>query len=267
MRRLTSLVVAFALVLTFAVPPKKAEAQFAVYDAINWIENALQVLQQVYEIYQRYQQLYNDYQRYATMVKNLEQFDELTFANLLGLTEAINEILQYGEALGHTLEDIDSQFAETFPGYESILNEEWLAIFEYRNRRALDTLHQSMNAIHLVSEEVVGAQDMLSRLAQDAEAADGNIEALTAANEFLHHQSGQLVTISQQLSVLANVQAVYWGYKVDQEAADRATASEWIENGAGEVPPYDGLTGVRGVPDDWPWPCFGCGRSLRRAGR
>ena len=267
MRRLTSLVVAFALLLTFAVPPKRAEAQFAVYDAINWIENALQVIQQLYEIYQRYEQIYNDYQRYATMVQNLDEFDELSFQSLLGLTAAINDIIQYGESLGHTLEDIDAQFAETFPGYESILDEEWLEIFQYRNRRTLDTLRYSMDALHRISWNTIPAQDILERIAQDAENADGNVKALSAANEFLHHQSGQLAKISQQLSLQTNVQAIYWAYKVDQEAADRATTSEWITNGALPVPPYEGAAGVRGVPEGWPWPCFGCGRSLRGGGR
>lgn len=267
MRRLTSLVVALALVLTFAVPPKRAEAQFAVYDAINWIENALQVIQQAYEIYQRYAQLVNDYQRYATMIQNLEQFDELTFQNLVGLTEAVNDILKYGESLGHTLEDIDAQFAETFPGYESILNHEWLAIFEHRNRRTLDTLRYSMDALHRISWNTIPAQDVLDELRQDAEAADGNVEALSAANEYLHHQSAQIAKISQELSLQTNVQAIYWAYKVDQEAADRATTSEWISNGALPVPPYDGYSGVRGVPGGWPWPCYGCSRSARRAGR
>ena len=74
MRRLKHGIVCFVLLLLcqFAVPPK-AQAQVAVEDFLNWVENALQVIQQAYEIYQKYMQLYNDYQRYATMLKNLEQ--------------------------------------------------------------------------------------------------------------------------------------------------------------------------------------------------
>jgi P-type conjugative transfer protein TrbJ len=125
MRRLKHIVVA-CLCLTWStglVTPRPAKAQWLVYDAVNWIENATQVIQQVYEIYQQYEQLINDYQRYATMVKNLERFDELSFRSLVGLAVAVNDIIQYGESLGHTLDDIDAQFAETFPGYEPILEE------------------------------------------------------------------------------------------------------------------------------------------------
>ena len=96
MRRLKRTVAAFVCltVMTSVATPKRAEAQFAVYDALNWIENALQVIQQAYEIYQKYMQLYNDYQRYATMVKNLERFDELSFQNLVGLAAAVNDIIR-----------------------------------------------------------------------------------------------------------------------------------------------------------------------------
>ncbi len=115
MRRLKHIVVA-CLCLSLVsglVTPRPAKAQWLVYDAVNWIENATQVIQQVYEIYQQYEQLINDYQRYATMVKNLERFDELSFRSLVGLAVAVNDIIQYGESLGHTLDDIDAQFAET----------------------------------------------------------------------------------------------------------------------------------------------------------
>ncbi len=178
------------------------------------------------------------------MVKNLERFDELSFRNLVGLAAAVNDIIQYGESLGHTLYDIDAQFAETFPGYEPILEDDWLEIFEHRNRRTLDTLRYSLNALNRISWNSIPSQHILEGLAADAEAADGNVEALQAANEFLHHQAGQLAKISQQLSLQTNVQAVYWAYQVDREAADRATTSQWIANGVGEVPPYDSAGGV-----------------------
>ena len=61
------------------------------------------------------------------------------------------------------------------------------------------------------------------------------------------------------------MQAVYWAYQVDREAADRATTSQWIANGVGEVPPYESAAAVRGVPSDWPWPCYGC--RISAAGR
>lgn len=251
----------FAL-LSAGVAPRPARAQWLVYDAINWIENAAQVIQQVYEIYQRYQQLVNDYQRYVTMVKNLEHFDELTFQNLVGLAYAVNDILQYGESLGHTLYDLDEQFAETFPGYEPILQEDWLAVFEHRNRRTLDTLRYALGALHRIGENSIESQLILERLASDAHAADGNLEALQASNELLHHQGTQLAKISQQLAVQTNAQAVYWAYQVDREASDRATASQWIANGVGEVPPYESATASHGVPANWPWPCFGCSKMV-----
>jgi len=268
MRRLKQVTVCLCLLLLcqLAVPPR-AQSQVLVEDILNWVENALQVIQQAYEIYQKYQQLYNDYQRYATMLKNLEQFDELTFQNLIGLAYAVNDIIQYGYSLGHTLYDLDDQFAETFPGYEPILQSDWLATFEYRNRRTLDTLRYTLGALKRIADDSVEAHDILSRISGDAEAADGNLEALQAANEFLSVQGSQLAKISQQLSVQTNAQAVYWAYEVDREASDRATTSEWIANGVHEVPPYEGLSGARGVPAEWPWPCLNCGQAAAGGGR
>ena len=268
MRRMKHVIACFLLLLLcqVAVPPR-AQGQVLVEDFLNWVENALQVIQQAYEIYQKYMQLYNDYQRYATMVKNLEQFDELTFQNLVGLTYAVNDIIQYGESLGHTLYDFDAQFAETFPGYEPILEEDWLATFEYRNRRTLDTMRYSLGALHRIAENSVESQEILERLASDAASADGNLEALQSANELLHHQGSELAKISQQLSVQTNAQAIFWAYQVDREASDRATTSEWIANGVGEIPPYDSAGGSRGVPYDWPWACLGCTRRVAGGSR
>lgn len=269
MRRLKQVLACMVLVtlVTAIATPPPAQAQFAVYDAINWIENATQVIQQVYEIYQKYQQLVNDYQRYATMIKNLQRFDSLTFQNLVGLANAVNEIIQYGEALGHTLYDIDEQFAETFPGYEPILESDWLDIFSHRNRRTLDTLRYTLDALNRIASSTTESQAVLEHIAGDVESADGNLKALQANGELLHHQAGQLAQINQQLSLQTNAQAVFWAYQVDREAADRATASEWLANGVGEVPPYDDSRGARAVPENWPWPCLGCERAAVEAHR
>ncbi len=257
MRRLKYAFAVVVLVLAFGSPPR-AEAQFLVYDALNWIENAIQVVQQNYQIYQQYEQLYNDYLRYATMVKNLSRFDQMTFHNLVGLAQQVNDIIRYGESLGHTLSDIDAQFAATFPGYEPILESDWLQVFRHRNKRTLDTLRYSVDALNKISEDSIPSQHILGRIRADAEGADGALKALQASNQFLHQQGGQLSKISQELSLQTNIQAVYWAYLVDQEAAERATTSQWIANAVARVPPYDSVLGARGVPADGPWACFGC---------
>ena len=64
--------------------------------------------------------------------------------------------------------------------------------------------------------------------------------------------------ISQQLSLQANVQAVFSAYQLDREATDRATSSLWLTNGVGPVPPYESA-GTRAVPSGGPFLCLGCG--------
>jgi P-type conjugative transfer protein TrbJ len=262
MRKLrpTAFAVTFSVMALCQVgKPSRAEAQVLVYDAVNWWENAAQVIQQAYEIYQKAQQLVNDVKRYETMLKNLERFDELSFQDLVGLVATVDDLLRQGDSLGHTLADIDAQFAATFPGYQPILSEEFLSVFQYRNGRTLETMRRALDALQRVSANNLPSHELLAILQTNAEGADGNLEALQAVNEFLHYQAGQLAQISQQLSLQANVEAVYAAYQVDREAADRATSSLWLRNGVAPVPPYDASGGARGVPFGGPFVCVGCG--------
>ena len=268
MRRLKHVIACFLLLLLcqVAVPPR-AQAQVLVEDILNWIENALQVIQQAYEIYQKYQQLYNDYQRYATMIKNLEQFDELTFRNLVGLTYAVNDIMQYGYSLGHTLYDLDAQFAETFPGYEPILQSDWL-------EPSSTATGARSTPCDTPSVPSTGSPTRASRPKRFSSAWRATRPPPTATSRRSSRPTSSCTTrgassakISQQLSVQTNAQAVYWAYQVDREASDRATTSEWITNGVAEVPPYDGAAGAHGVPAEWPWPCLNCGQAAAGGGR
>lgn len=258
MRRLSALVIAIALFFSLATPPP-AKAQILVEDVVNWIENALQVIQQAYEIYQRYEQLVNDYKRYETMVKNLESFDELSFRSLVGLGYSVNEIIQYGESLGHTLEDLDQRFLEVYPGYYPALGGEWVEQYELRSERTRDTLRFALQALHRISWSSIPSQDQLDGLAEHVEQAEGNLEAQQAANELLHHQSVEVAKLNQQVSLQTNVQAVYWAYRLAKDSEELATSMEWIGNGVNRVPEYDEEGGLRGVPDAWPYFCALCG--------
>lgn len=256
MRRLVTLVLCLVLLVPLA-SPRPARAQISVQDYINWIENALQVIQQAYEIYQKYQQLANDYKRYETMVKNLEQFDELSFRNLVGLTVAVNDLIQEGESIGHTLDNVDEVFVDTFPGYQGILGEDWRETYQRRATRALDTMRYAMQALHRVSWSSVPSQDQLNDLAIDVRLADGALEAQQAGNELLHHQSVEIAKLNQQISVQTNVETIYWAYRINKDAEELATSRDWIANGVAPVPEYDGEGGVRGIPANWLY-CYGC---------
>lgn len=71
--KIKPLVAALVAALTLAAAPAPAAAQWAVFDAANFIKNTMTATQ----TYQQYAQMLNDYamqaQQYVTMVRNLEQ--------------------------------------------------------------------------------------------------------------------------------------------------------------------------------------------------
>lgn len=73
MPNLKPLAVALAAALTITLAPAPAAAQWAVFDASNFVKNTMTSMQ----TYQQYVQMLNDYamqaQQYMTMVKNLER--------------------------------------------------------------------------------------------------------------------------------------------------------------------------------------------------
>ncbi len=110
--------------------------------------------------------------------------------------------------------------------------------------------------------DVVG-QQIIDELRVIADSAGGNLEALNASNMLQGHIAQETAKLNQLLAAQMSAENVYYGMRLNFEANQEATARWLIDETRGDFHVYTGQEGFTGVPADWPFPCFGCGRSRR----
>ena len=184
--------VLLACILTsmFAVPPPVHATGIPVVDIVNWIENALQVIQQYLEIVQRYEVLYRQYLQYATMLKNLEHTELDDWSDLVSLYYSLDGILHQTYSLGYTVADIATQMNETFPGvlppadYYAAINarNHYLQVAD-RARRTLTTMNAVIQVAGRISWNNQPSQMHLQRIQSRITSADGALEIAQATAE------------------------------------------------------------------------------------
>ncbi len=248
-RRITAVALLFALPFGLIAPP--SEAQTAVIDISNLIQNILQTLRQLREIQHMIEQL-------QTMRQNLESFDVLSFRDIQGWLLYLNGLARQGQALSYSLQNVFSQFQELFPGYAPVTSPTFDVLFQNWTRRTLDTLAATLDSASAQSSDYATTQSQLASIRGFATLAEGNLEALQASNMFQAHIAQEVAKLNQLLAADLNAQNVYFGHRLNLEANQDATHRWVLANTVRPFPAYGSGHGSNGIPARWPYPCPTC---------
>jgi len=243
--------VALSVVVTLLLPAPPAGAQFAVIDVANLSANYSQLTQQIQQLVQLIQQL-------EAMYRNLEQITDPNWRDLLGFFQELNSLAQQGQALAYSLQGVFGAYRSTMPGFVAMEPGDFAPVYSGWVDITLDSLAASLDSVSAQAAEYEDTQIQLQELKLIANSAEGNLEALNAANMLLGHMAEETTKLNQVLAAIVQGQNVALGMELNVEAVGEASARELVNADVGAFPIYTGDGGYDGVPDDWPFPCLGC---------
>ena len=249
MKRIATLTLATGI-LILSFPAKSVT--ITVYDPANHVENILQAARALEQIQHQIEQL-------DTMHRNLVRIDNPSWRELREWLAYLGELVEQGEAFAYSLEGLFEAYRELFEGAVAMEEPIYEEAFIEWTETALDTLAATLDSVGAQSRDYLSTQEQLAELQALADGAEGNLEALNISNMLQAHLGQEVAKLNQLLAASVNAQNVYWGYLVTLDANREATERWVLENGQQPFPPYTGERGSRGVPDGWPYPCFGCG--------
>ena len=244
------------LILVLALPAQALIGAIPVIDASNLSQNILQVAQAIAQVRNLIAQL-------DTMYRNLERVADPNWRDLTEHVEYLNELTQQGRALSYANEDVFAVFSEVLPGFVAMEPGHFNEAYGGWTEIALDTLAATLDSAGAQAFEYGATQEQLAELRAIADEAGGNLEALNASNMLAGHTAQEVAKLNQLLAAGMNAQNVYFGYRLNLDANQEATARALVEDAGEEFHFYTGLGGFTGIPADWPFPCFGCARDRR----
>lgn len=247
-RRLLAL--ALAAVLIVLAVPAPAPAQFAVYDAAVHIENILQTLNQLFAILQRIEEIRHLLDQVEWMAKQLEGLENPQSREVATLLFRLQVLLQRGEALAYTLEDLASRYEELYRGWEP--SEEPAEAVRYQTEVALDTIQAVLLSTQALSRNDIPAQRAIGAMKDQLDAAETNAELIQASGLMTAWTGEEVSKLLQQTAALTNLQAVYFAHQINGRAQAEATFERWLEDGYDPDLRYDATDAPSLLPPGYP---------------
>lgn len=246
LRRAIAAAMLATVLATAAAAP--ARAQFAVYDAPNHVENLIQTVQSILAVVQRVEQIRHLYDQLRWMAAQIERLDDPGGREVASLLFHLGVLMQQGEALVYSLEDLERRFRDTYPG--PVAAEDLPAEDRLRVETALDTYLAVLRSSQRVARNFVPSQQTLGAMKSNLMAAEGNREVTQAAGLLTAFHAEETSKLLQQVTALVNLQAVHHASEIGRQAAAETTILEAIARAQRPVVRYDGSGAPPLVPAD-----------------
>lgn len=242
----TTLVLALVVTLSLPLP---AFGQAAVYDAANHFENILQTLRALYAIYQRVEQISQQVKQVKWMAHQLEGLADPRSREVASLLYTLSQIIQRGEALVYSLEDLAGRYEELFRGFDP--SREPSADFEEQTRVLLDTTQAVLISTRRLGDTFVTSQQDLGAMKEQLDVAETNAQVAQASGLITAWAGEETSKLLQQVAVLTNLQAVDIAYRTNLQAMGEGTLDRWVADGYRPTR-YDASDAPRLIPADYP---------------
>ena len=140
--------------------------------------------------------------------------------------------MERGKSLAYSMDDLDYQFREKFPGYipTKDYNEEYSTWVE----TTLDTLRGSLNTLNLQSKNLNKDEALMEEIEMLSNGAVGTDQVLQAGNMMTSQMVKQVMKLRELMLAQANSEQVYMAQQVNSDAQTKARFREWLGlDGAG----------------------------------
>lgn len=206
---------AAAAVLLAATAP--AQAQVAVYDPTNHVQNVLQAARALEQINNQIQSLQNEAALLTNQARNLASLPYSSLQTLQGQVDRTRRLLAEAQTLAYDMREIEAAFDGRYGAAQMSASErDLVARARARWNSSVAGLEDAMRLQAGVVQGLGATREEMDRLVGASQTATGALQAAQAGNQLLALQSSQLVELAALLAAQGRADAL--------EAADRAAA-------------------------------------------
>jgi P-type conjugative transfer protein TrbJ len=216
-------IIALGIVLIAAESPQQhAEAGFYATE----FTQALNHGQLVMEYIRQGEQLANAIEQLRDAIKNSQFSTSMTFGAISQNIASLDGIVMGGQALAYSLGNLDTLFAETFPGYQA--GNRYFQAYKKWSQTSLDTTRGVLRAAGLQSKQMASEQAVINALRNQALSPVGRMQALQVLQQISEHQVEQLMKLRQLMIADMSSKQAYQAATIQQQAASEAATERFF---------------------------------------
>lgn len=197
--------------------PAPAQAQVAVYDPTNHVQNVLQAARALEQINNQIQSLQNEAAGLVNQTRNLASLPYSSLQTLQGQVDRTRSLLAEAQTLAYDVGEIEAAFDGRYGAAGTSASEpELVARARERWRASVSGFEDAMRLQAGVVQGLGTTRQEMDRLVGASQNAAGALQAAQAGNQLLALQSSQLVELTALLAAQGRADTL--------DAADKAAA-------------------------------------------
>jgi P-type conjugative transfer protein TrbJ len=208
--------IAALTLLTATVP---SQAQVAVYDPTNHVQNVLQAARALDQINNQIASLQNEAQSLINQARNLASLPYSSLQELQASVSRTQALLQQAQTIAYDVQQIDQAFRTTYaPTTAATTDRALIASARDRWQTSVSALQDAMRVQAGVVGNLETNRTQMSALIGSSQGATGALQATQAGNQLLALQAQQLADLTALVAAQGRAQSL--------EAAQRAVAAD-----------------------------------------
>ncbi|MFZ2316061.1 MAG: P-type conjugative transfer protein TrbJ [Gammaproteobacteria bacterium] len=168
--------------------------------------------------------------QYKNMVSQGAKLDSSIHNNISADLQRVVDVYNHSQALGRKMQNLDSKFNESFPGYQSYLRttNQYPASntmpdrYQKWSEQGRDNVKLAMKAADLNISTFDNEDIQLSRMVSRSHTAQGRMQAIQAGNEISAQNVQQLQKLRDLIATQINMQGNYIAQIQDRTTLDDA---------------------------------------------
>ena len=216
------------------VLPPAAEAQLAVYDPANHVENILQAIRALQELDNQVRQLAHEIDMIEKMARDLETLPvDVAHALIRDRITRIEALIREADGIGTSVEVVERDFETAYPeSYGETPPASSVLVADARAR--WEASRQAHKLVLMIAAEARAENnadaEALSGLVTESQGAAGNLQALQAGNQISALTAQQLMQMEALLGASARAEALETARALAEAERGRARFSAFVGN-------------------------------------
>jgi P-type conjugative transfer protein TrbJ len=235
-KKLATLLLATTLALGGIATP--ATAQWAVFDAQNYVQNVLEAARALQQINNQIQSLQNEANMLTGMGKNLQSLNVSSLGSIVSDLTQISTLMNQAQGISFNVNASQTAFAQTYPqSYTATTTNGTLAADALKRwQDAMAAFHQTLTVQSQVAQNVQTDTATLSQLVTASEGAVGNLQVSQATNELLALSIKQQLQIQSMMAAQYRASTLEQGRNAESETQSQTAFSNFIGSGQAYTP-------------------------------
>lgn len=221
-----------ALTLMMATAP--SQAQIAVYDPTNHVQNVLQAARALQQVNNQITSLTNEAQMLVNQARNLASLPYSSLQQLQQSVARTQQLLQQAQRIAYDVQQIDRAFTSTYGAATGSQSQQ--QIFDTARERWQNSVAALQDALK-VQATVVGNIDAnraeMRALVTSSQSATGALQATQAGNQLLALQAQQLADLTATFAAQGRADALESAQRQAAQDTGRENLRRFLTPGQG----------------------------------